>query len=69
MQYRSSHSVNTDIQNINTMENLILKAIYYMSKISKKKVVEDSIKGYITLTIIQIFEALNQLQGKGLIYR
>ena len=61
-QYRSSHSVNMDIQNINTMHNLILEAIHYISKISKKKVTEDSIstcrdnKGHITLTVSQLLK-------------
>ena len=36
-----------DIQNINTMDNLILEAIQYISKISKKKVTEDSISTYL----------------------
>ena len=51
-----------DIQNINTMDNLILEAIQYISKISKKKVTEDSVstylnnKGHITLTISQLLK-------------
>ena len=35
-----------NIQNINAMNNLLLEAIQYISKISKKKVTEDSILTY-----------------------
>ena len=35
------------IQNTNTMENSVLEAINYISKISKKKVTEDSISTYL----------------------
>ena len=71
MQYRSSHSVNMDIQNIDTMDNLILEAIHYISKISKRKVVEDGIsthssnKGAHNIGNKSIIEILKQLQGKG----
>ena len=62
-----------DIQNINTMDNLILEAIQYISKISKKKVTEDSISTYLNnkgahnIDNKSIIEILKQLQGKGLI--
>ena len=49
-----------DIQNINIMDNLMLEAIQYISKISKKKVTEDSItsitKMHITLTTSQLLK-------------
>ena len=35
------------IQNINTIENLVLEAIHRISKISKKKVTEDSTSTYL----------------------
>ena len=62
-----------DIQNINTMDNLILEAIQCISKISKKKVTEDSISTYLNnkgahnIDNKPIIETLKQLQGKGLI--
>ena len=62
-----------DIQNSNTMDNLILEAIHYISKISKKKVVEDSIstslnnKGAHNIDNKSITEILKQLRGKSLI--
>ena len=62
-----------DIQNINTMNNLILEAIQYISKISKKKVTEDSISTYLNnkgahnIDNKSIIDILKQLQGKGLI--
>ena len=62
-----------DIQNINTMDNLILEAIQYISKIGKKKVTEDSISTYLNNKGVHnidnksIIEILKQLQGKGLI--
>ena len=62
-----------DIQNINTMNNLILEAIQYISKISKKKVTEDSISTYLNIKVTHnngnksIIEILKQLQGKVLI--
>ena len=68
-----SLSVNMDFQNINTMDNLILEAIQYISKISKKKVTEDSISTYLNnkgahnIDNKSVIEILKQLQGKGLI--
>ena len=62
-----------DIQNINTMDNLILETIQYISKISKKKVTEDSISTYLNnrgahnIDNKSLIEILKQLQGKGLI--
>ena len=58
------------IQNINTMDNLILETIQYISKISKKKVTEDSISTYLNNKGVRnidnksIIEILKQLQGK-----
>ena len=55
------------------MDNLILEAIQYISKISKKKVTEDSISTYLNnkgahnIDNKSIIEILKQLQGKGLI--
>ena len=55
------------------MDNLILEAIQYISKISKKKVTEDSISTYLNNKGVHnidnksIIEILKQLQGKGLI--
>ena len=55
------------------MDNLILGAIQYISKISKKKVTEDSISTYLNNKGVHnidnksIIEILKQLQGKGLI--
>ena len=62
-----------DIQNINTMDNLILEAIQYISKISKKKVTEDSVstylnnKGHITLTISQLLKFWNNYNYNDII--
>ena len=62
-----------DIQNINTMINLILEAIQYISKISKKKVTEGSFSTYLNNKVAHnignksIIEILKQLQGKVLI--
>ena len=62
-----------DIQNTNTMGNLILEAINYISKINKKKVTEDSVstflnnKGAPNIGKKSIIEIPKQLQGKGLI--
>ena len=62
-----------DIQNINTMDNLILEAIQYISKISKRKVTEDSTSTYLNNKEVHnidnksIIEILKQLQSKGLI--
>ena len=61
MQYRNSHSVNKDIQNINTMDNLIVKPIHYFSKIRRKlrKIVfqlTSTIHGHITLKISQLLK-------------
>ena len=55
------------------MDNLILEAIHYISKISKKKVTEDSISTYLnnkgahSVDNKSIIETLNQLHDKGLI--
>ena len=55
------------------MEELILEAINYISKISKKKVTVDSISSYITnngahnIDCNSITETLNQMQDNGLI--
>ena len=55
------------------MGNSILEAIKYISKISKKKVTEDSISTYLNnkgahnIDNKSIIEILKQLQGKGLI--
>ena len=57
-----------DIQNTNKVDNLILQAIRYISKISKKKVTEDSISTYLNnkgahnIENKSIIEPLNQLQ-------
>ena len=62
-----------NIQNINTIDNLILEAIQYISKISKKKGTEDSISTYLNNKGVHnidnksVIEILKQLQGKGLI--
>ena len=62
-----------DIQNITAMDNLILEAIHCISKISKKKVTEDSISTYLNnkgahnVDNKSIIEILKQFQGKGLI--
>ena len=62
-----------DIQNINAMDNLILEAIQYIGKISKKKVTEDSISTYLNnkgahnIDNKSIIAILKQLQGKALI--
>ena len=61
MQYRNSHSVNKDIQNINTMDNLIVKPIHYSSKIRRKlrKIVfqlTSTMRGHITLKISQLLK-------------
>ena len=62
-----------DIQNFNKMKNLILNSIHYISKISKKKVMEDSIstylnnKGSYNIDNKSIIEIVKQLQGMGLI--
>ena len=61
------------IQNFNKMKNLILNSIHYISKISKKKVMEDSIstylnnKGSYNIDNKSIIEIVKQLQGMGLI--
>ena len=55
------------------MDNLILEAIQYISKISKKKVTEDSISSYLNnkgahnIDNKSVIEILKQLHGKGLI--
>ena len=55
------------------MDNLILEAIHYISKISKEKVTEDSISTYLNnkgahnIDNRSIIEILKQFQGKGLI--
>ena len=55
------------------MENLVLEAIHYISKISKNKVTEDSISTYVNnkeaynIGNKSVIETLNQLQGNGLI--
>ena len=55
------------------MDNLILEAIQHISKISKKKVTEDSISTYLNNKGVHnidnklIIEILKQLQGMGLI--
>ena len=55
------------------MDNLILEAIQYISRISKKKVTEDSISTYLNnkgahnIGNKSIIEILKQLQGKSLI--
>ena len=52
------------------MDNLILETIQYISKISKKKVTEDSISTYLNNKGVRnidnksIIEILKQLQGK-----
>ena len=57
-----------DIQNINAVDNLILEAIRYISKISKKKVTEDSVSTYLNnkgahnIDNKSIIEILKQLQ-------
>ena len=62
-----------DIQNINTMDNLILEAKQYISKIKKKKVTEESIylnnKAAHNIDNKSIIEILKQLQYKSLINR
>ena len=55
------------------MDNLILEAIQYISKISKKEVAEDTISTYLNnkgahnIDNKSIIKILKQLQGKGLI--
>ena len=55
------------------MDNLILEAIQYISKISKKKLTEDSISTYLNnkgahnIDNKSIIEFVKQLQDKGLI--
>ena len=55
------------------MENLILEATHYISKISKNKVTEDSISTYLNnkeaydIDNKSVIETMNQLQGNGLI--
>ena len=55
------------------MDNLILEAIHYIIKISKKKVTEDSISTYLNnkgahnIGNKSIIKILKQLQGKDLI--
>ena len=58
-----------DIQKTNTMNSLILEAISYISKTSKKKVTEDSVSTYLNNKgiIKSIIEILKQLQDNGLI--
>ena len=62
-----------DIQNINAVDNLILEAIRYISKIRKKKVTEDSVstylnnKGHITLTISQLLKFWNNYNYNDII--
>ena len=62
-----------DIQDTNTMDNLILEAKNYISKTSKKKVTEDSISTYLNnkgahnIDNKSIIEILKQLLGKSLI--
>ena len=61
-----------NIQNINTMDTLILEAIHYISKTSKKKVTDDSLSTYLNNKGAHninksINEILKQLHGKGLI--
>ena len=60
------------IQNINTVDTLILEAIHYISKISKKKVTDDSLSTYLNNKGAHninksINKILKQLHGKGLI--
>ena len=70
---RSTEAAISKHGHINTMDNLILEAIQYISKISKKKVTEDSISTYLSNKGVHnidnksIIEILKQLQGKGLI--
>ena len=72
-QYRSGYSVYIDIYNINKMDKLILKAIHYISKISKQKVTVDSISTYLKnkgaheIDNKSIIETLNQVKGTTLI--
>ena len=62
-----------NIQNINTIDTLILEAIHYISKTSKKKVTDDSLSTYLNnkgthnIDNKSINEILKQLHGKGLI--
>ena len=62
-----------DIQNINTMDNLIPEAKQYISKIKKKKVTEESIylnnKAAHNIDNKSFIEILKQLQYKSLINR
>ena len=57
-----------NIQNINAMDNLILEATRYISKISKMKVTEDSVSTYLNnkgahnIDNKSIIEILKQLQ-------
>ena len=59
------------IQNINTMDNLVLETIQIISKINKKKVTEDSTylnnKVENNIDNKSVVEILKQLQCKGLI--
>ena len=56
------------MQSINAMDNLILEATRYISKISKKKVTEDSVSTYLNdkgahnIDNKSIIEILKQLQ-------
>ena len=62
-----------NIQNINTIDTLILEAIHYISKTSKKKVTDDSLSTYLNnkgahnIGNKSINEILKHLHGKGLI--
>ena len=70
-----SHRCTDNCYNFNSMDSLILDAIYYPSTISKQKVRVYSIstyhnnKGAHNIGNESVIETLNQLQGKGLINR